>query len=171
MNLDKVCFKLGEKLPNRIIYRRGNEPYLTRHYIIRKFVRWLPSVYLHQFHESDEDQELHNHPWLWSLSIILAGSYREERLVGNSIKENILKPGMLNFIRSNDFHRVDLLSNNVWTLFISGPRLQECREKSWGFLNRYTKKFVYWPEHEARKKQLAKSNGTSKLNMNAILHS
>src|ERR1700692_2623605 len=54
-------------------------PYLTRIMFPRIFgVR----VYLHHFHRPDNDRHLHNHPWKWTKSFVLCGSYTEERLAG-----------------------------------------------------------------------------------------
>lgn len=153
MKSEKILRKIASKLPQRIITRRNDEPYLTRNYIMRWKNRFLPNVYLHRFHESDEDSELHNHPWVWSVSFILVGQYDEEYIDNAGIiRRRIMKPGNINFIRQNDFHRVDLLTDKVWTLFIAGPRIDKPRETSWGFWNRNTKEFVYWPEHDRRKK-------------------
>lgn len=150
MKVPEICEKIARtlRLEKRVIYRKGNEPYLTRYYILRKPRPWLPSIYLHCFHASDEDMELHNHPWSRSVSLILSGSYREEYRKGNEVRERVLSPGKLNYIRADDFHRVDLLSKNVWTLFISGSKVQE-----WGFWNRNTDEYVSWKEHERRKKE------------------
>ena len=153
MNIDEFCTKLVArfKLQKRVVYRRSKEPYLTRYYIFRKRFSWLPSLYLHCFHSSDEDMELHNHPWNNSISLILSGSYREEiRDKNDNIVTRILSPGNLNFIRAEDFHRVDLVTDKVWTLFLSGSKVQ-----SWGFWNRDTKEFIPWQIHESMKKKEA----------------
>jgi hypothetical protein len=54
--------------------RRANiDPYLTR-WTILEIAGW--SLKLHRFHRSDEDRDLHDHPWtFWSL--ILLGGYYE----------------------------------------------------------------------------------------------
>ncbi len=124
-----------EDLPHtRVIpdYMDG-EPYLTRVVFPRIFgVRPL----LHRFHRGDGDRALHNHPWTWSLSIILRGSYTEERLEGHVnmagkqvaiTKERRVR--WFNWLTHKDFHRVATLHGDVWTLFLSGPRRQD-----WGFL-------------------------------------
>jgi len=134
--------KFASRFPSRQIYRRDKSLYLTRHYIYRKPIKSLPSVYLHCFHASDEDLELHSHPWKFSLSLILSGSYKEEYRVGDVVKSRILKPGDFNFITNKKFHRVDLLTPTVWTLFVSGPKTDD-----WGFWDRYTKAFENWRVH------------------------
>jgi hypothetical protein len=159
---------VASKIPPRIIYdRAGHDPYLSRHYILgrprmpdgsspfdwdgapRMGVIW-PSdnnnigVYLHHFHRGDEDgPALHNHPWRWAISLILAGGYSEERRMRgtNRVVRRTVKPGSLNFIGPEDFHRVDLLpgQKDAWSLFIVGPKFT-----GWGFWNRHTGVFTPW---------------------------
>ena len=111
-----------------------------------KLVPWLPGAMLHHFVRSDEDRELHNHPWRWSLSVILAGGYVEERMVDGRVVLRRVTPGSINIIRDNDFHRVDLLEKDCWSLFITGPKTQ-----SWGFLHRITREFTPWHDFIARR--------------------
>jgi hypothetical protein len=149
--IENLCIKFASffNLNVREIYRRDNNKYLTRYYVFRKPFKWMPSVYLHCFHASDEDLELHNHDWNRSVSFILTGSYLEERLNSdNKIVTRILKPGMMNYIRAKDFHRVELQSDRVWTLFISGSK---AHGKGWGFIQRDTLKYVPWQEHVSQK--------------------
>lgn len=144
--IENLCISFATffRLNVREIYRRDNSKYLTRYYIFRKPFKWLPSVYLHCFHASDEDLELHNHDWKRSISFILTGSYLEERFVGNNIVTRILKSGMFNYIKADDFHRVELKSKRVWTLFISGSKVGA---SGWGFKSRDTFEFVPWQKH------------------------
>lgn len=149
----------------RIIWGRdGKTPYLGRFYINAEPLMpdgsnpWdangnlrpgyvipegvLPHVHVHHFYRSDDDGELHNHPWKWALSIVLAGGYSEERRTKDDhVERRLVKPFSINFITENTFHRVDLLDekNGAWSIFIAGPRTQ-----SWGFWNRVTKKFTSW---------------------------
>lgn len=121
------------------------KPYLHRFYI--KHNGRLPGIYLHHFHQSDPDRDLHNHPWRWSFSLILTGGYFEERLVEAGpyrkigpqmsaygyLKKTTLDrkaPGF-NYITGDTFHRVVLkdLKNGAWTIFCSGPEV-----KDWGFM-------------------------------------
>jgi hypothetical protein len=149
--------------PPRVIYDRlGVSPYLSRHYIVgrpkmpdgsapfdwdgapRSGIVWPSSslgICLHHFHRSDEAGELHNHPWRWAISFILAGGYREERRLRgtNRVIQRTVKPGSLNFIGAEDFHRIDLLQPDAWSLFIVGPRFSD-----WGFWNRETTRFTPW---------------------------
>lgn len=145
-SLAKALFEeVASKLPSFTIAPKGKE-YLTRYYLLLKD-RDLFNIYLHEFHRSDQDVGvkgfglLHNHPFRWSFSIILDGSYAEERRLENgNIIVRLLKPGMINFIRRKDFHRVDLIDGKVLTLFITGPRIKE-GESLWGFWDRVTKEY------------------------------
>jgi hypothetical protein len=134
----------------RVIYdREGGSPYLSRYYIFGsafddngKRVRrsWMPiSLFLHKFHRSDDDGALHSHPWRWSIALILRGGYSEERRVGDGVVRRLVRPFRFNFIRGTDYHRVDLLGESAWTLFLAGPKVS-----TWYFWDRVTKRRVGW---------------------------
>lgn len=120
----------------------GNSgPYLTRYKLLdlgKSFIR----VYVNQFHRSDEDREFHSHPWDWSLALILRGGYMEYR--PNEIFER--RPGTLNFIRHDTFHRVELLEGESWSLFIAGPE-----RFSWFFMDPETGERWPWRDFIRRK--------------------
>lgn len=108
-------------------------PYLTRILLPRVFgVRPM----IHRFHRPDGDRALHNHPWRWMLSVILRGSYSEERRLEpeeiNGTRASAVRTHTVrwfNWLTDRDFHRVtELHGPEVWTLFITGPRMQD-----WGF--------------------------------------
>lgn len=142
--MNESLIALASKLPCREI---GNEHGV---YLARYTLAELPDgghVYLHHFHRSDADRDLHNHPWAGS-SIILAGGYREERRVawgesGEAIERRTYLPGDVNTLDPDTFHRVDLLDPiaGCWTLFTTGARSQ-----SWGFWNRDTGILTPWRE-------------------------
>lgn len=134
---------LTERLPPpRVIYdRNGRSPYLSRWYLIGNPTREdRPfAIYLHKFHRGDDEPELHNHPWRWAVSLILSGGYVEERRVGSGVQAHVVLPGTINFIRANDFHRVDLRDQDAWTLFLVGPKIQD-----WGFWERVSGRYMPW---------------------------
>lgn len=140
-----------EKLPSRTI-TTGGSPYLTRWYLWPEGPRNaedegsdLPfAVFIHKFHRGDADRDLHNHPWDLSVAIVLAGGYREER--GDEIR--VVRPGTINVIRADDFHRVDLLNPEMgsWSLFVAGRKTG-----GWGFRDRTTGTFVPQREYLASK--------------------
>lgn len=120
-----LLYQLTNRLPARVI-NDGNAPYLERYYVGTVFgVRF----YLHQFVGSDPDRGLHDHPWPWAFSVILAGSYLEETRAGT-------KPvRWFNFLTGDSFHRVILKERYgrklpVWTLFAHRAK----KTKRWGFL-------------------------------------
>lgn len=112
--------------------------------------RWLLAerddgghCYLHRFVRSDEDPQLHDHPWPAD-ALILWGSYSEERRAigvngGYIVERREFHAGDTNTLTPDTFHRVDLITPEVWTLFNTGPK-----EKSWSFWDRDTLKLTPW---------------------------
>lgn len=141
----------GSKLPKTTIPLDDGNPYLTRHYL---YVRENFSIFLHKFHASDEPIIFHSHPFYWSFSIILYGSYLEFRSYKNNkvIKRKVVFPGYINYINSKIFHRVDLLSDCVWTLFFTGRNKFKAGEidkngkpaTDWYFWNSETNETKFW---------------------------
>jgi hypothetical protein len=140
----KFCLWLCKRLPHVTIYVPDpvtgiRAPYLTRYYLFGSDRKW-GNIFLHQFHDGDKGDELHNHPWKWSFGLALAGGYLEERRsLNDNIELKVVSPGTINFINNKIFHRVDLLEHDAWTLFFAGPR-----SKDWGFWNKQTKQYRDW---------------------------
>jgi len=140
-----------ERFRHRTIRDDDGSPYLTRWYLVRVFRRWVPGVFLHYFHRSDHDRELHNHPWKWAVAIILRGGYYEHRLERNKeTRVRYLPPISVNLLTPDTFHRVVLLDEKkgAWSLFIAGPKFRE-----WGFVDLESGKFESISEREARMAQ------------------
>jgi len=152
----------------RVIYdRAGERPYLSRYYLvgaphmpdgsepIDRFGNPKPEaifppgwgLYLHHFHRSDDDVALHNHPWTWARALILAGGYLEERRMRHPsatcdmVMPFLRRPGSWVRVDADDFHRVDLLERDSWSLFLAGPKVSE-----WFFWDRETGETVHWRE-------------------------
>lgn len=110
---------IGRRRPHRTIWNTDEvgrqTKYLTRYELFRV---GAVKVRLHQFHRGDEDDALHSHPWRWALSLMLVGGYIEERMT----RKHRVRPGAVNFIRDSDFHRVDLVDGEAWSLFVTGPK-------------------------------------------------
>jgi len=143
-----MIYKFLNKLQSRTIYRSDGSKYLTRYYIFRKpkKMKWLPSIYIHKFHSSDADSHtIHNHEWNFSFSIILKGSYQEEYrdMKTHEIKTRILSSGCFNFIPADKFHRIDLITPSVWTLFVSGSKSGQEKHR-WGFIDKATGEYTDW---------------------------
>ncbi len=152
----KACEALSKRLPARLITNDDGSPYLERFFVYRRKwgVKILPSVYLHRFHSSDEGRDLHNHPWRSSLSFVLAGGYREFRLMvddegmDQQVVEKLVKPFSFNWITSDDYHRVELLEADAWSLFFAGKRTQD-----WGFWLEKAQEHVPWKSYLAARRE------------------
>jgi hypothetical protein len=149
---------LRSLVTRRDIPRIGGKPYLVRYgrgeqsieqsQRDRESGRWR--VRLHRF-EGPDDAGHHNHPFKWSFSIPLWGSYTEEVLSfqdcndhqgwlsagGEALYEcphctwtvTTRRVRWINWIPLGKYHRiVKLHGRPVWTLFVMGPRVA-----SWGF--------------------------------------
>lgn len=124
----------------------GTTPYLTRVLFPRVF-GWR--VMLHHIHRTDSDRDMHNHPWDKAFSLILTGSYIEERLVsqlnipGWPVERGTRLVKWFNSLYKEDFHRISEINGPLWTLFIVGDRTGD----GWGFLDETTRKVIPWQEY------------------------
>jgi hypothetical protein len=119
------CESMARTIPVRRIEPQG-KPYLNRYFTGS---RYGPAVFLHHFLASDPNDQVHTHPWGWSLSLILVGGYREQRCSATgqlTVKD--YRPGDLNVLRAEDKHRIDLLEQDCWSLFLAGNFVN-----MWGF--------------------------------------
>lgn len=135
-------------------YPPGDDPYLMRVYLAPErssgsgLRSLLPRPYLHFFFRGDEDREVHNHPWVRSVSVILAGGYTEYRWnpITRKLDSRQLRPGDINVIRRDDFHRVELSEpgRGCWTLFTTSRRAEPRSTHDWHFLDTETGKLTPW---------------------------
>jgi hypothetical protein len=138
---------VAARFPKKVIPRPDGEPYLVRYYLLGREDRPY-NLFLHLFVSGDAEPELHSHPWETSVSLILTGGYIEERRFGSRVVTRPVLPFSLNFIKGEDYHRVDLLKDRAWTLFFAmKPR------RTWYFWDRNTKKLTWWLEHINRRPQ------------------
>lgn len=130
--LARLLFRFTATRRCRLIHRGQGERYLERYWLGR-FCGI--TAYLHRFVARDADEWVHDHPWRWSVAIILTGGYLEERLrwfdprTGWAKHVRWMRASRINVIRGGDFHRILEAHPETWTLFIHGPRV-----KGWGFL-------------------------------------
>ena len=88
------------------------------------------AIYIHQILRSDEELDMHDHPWKFT-SVILSGSY----------EETVTSPPYFDTTRwfrhyqgdvvehaAEEAHRLRLTSKEVWTLVITSGRKRE-----WGY--------------------------------------
>lgn len=141
--------KIVTKLPFRTITGPDGDPYLTRWYVWPSGPRTAEdkvtpaapfAIFIHFFHRGDKDRDLHNHPWDTSVAVVLKGGYIEEREDGFKTH----RPGSVNVIRKDDYHRVELLypKQGSWSLFIAGTNVG-----SWGFRDSRTGVHIPWREY------------------------
>lgn len=138
-------------LVDRIIARAERTPYehlagyMDRYWLVKPS-RWTlgMGVRVQQILRSDNDRDLHTHPW-WNVSLILRGTYWEVMPgqlgepgvhVGGYV--NLSEPfrlaqrkaGDLVFRRARHRHKLMLLRGPVWTMFIHG---REQNGGDWGY--------------------------------------
>lgn len=112
-----------------------NDPTYHRYFVFRRN-RWL-NFYLHCFHHDDEEH-LHDHR-AFNISILLQGSYFEERFLWSPVEGYALPPTdrrtvrrlMVRFPSTPHrvvLHRVQGRPVPVWSLFIKLPDVRD-----WGF--------------------------------------
>lgn len=127
-----------------IVDQTTGDPYMTRILFPRVF-GFRPM--LHHIHRPDYDRDLHDHPWAWCVSLILRGSYDEERPAdchhADCMRTVERRVRWTNYITRGTWHRITELHGNVWTLFIAGPRVQK-----WGF-RRWDPGYEAWEKVEA----------------------
>ena len=128
----RLLRRFASLFPCREIRDLNGTLYLQRFRIVGDMMgrhAWFPlTVYLHRFERPDHDRHLHNHPWPWAVSLVLAGGYDEVRQGDQGKHVRCLRAGDWNLLRANTFHTVAKLKGETWTLFIVGRKVQ-----SWGF--------------------------------------
>lgn len=128
--------RLLNLIPHTTIDGHGS-PYLTRYYLLGR--DWnFGGVFLHHFHRSDLEAELHSHPWPWGISFILAGGYTQQSCdvkTPQNVRIDEFEPGSINVIRNGVYHKVTLHDerDGCWSIFVVGRREQE-----WDFLDTTT---------------------------------
>jgi len=102
--------------------------YLHRWHLIPKNKYF--NIFLHRVLKSDDVRAVHDHPW-WSLSFLIKGTL-DERYRCPACGKNTLKrtaPRFWPVFRKASFaHRLVLVSDEAWTIFITGRRRHD-----WGF--------------------------------------
>lgn len=123
---------------------QGGKPYLTRWPLLGgdgvKRAPWplgksKRNVFVHWIRASD-GPAVHNHPYTWCWSFLLWGKYLETRRprkidgITKFIEERVVGAGQINYISSEVFHTLKLVTPSVWSIFTTGPK----HGLGWGFL-------------------------------------
>lgn len=118
--------KISQRSPDFVVGHDGDD-YLHRWYVIPR--NKILNIYLHRFLRSDQDEQLHDHPWLFNASVMLDGEYVEETVANGGVHHKVLrKAGQWKLRFGPAPHRVELPSGDCWTLFVTGPVY-----RTWGF--------------------------------------
>ncbi len=152
LDLRPELAEIAAPLPCHTIDGRAGDVYLRR-YGVAELAAGGGRIYLHNILRSDEDQELHGHPWP-AHCYILAGGYREERriaeprsLTGYRVSTLLRESGSINILEPDTYHRVDLLEADAWSLCITGPKIVVADgEATWSFWDRETGTTTPWRE-------------------------
>lgn len=124
-----------------VVIGEPDNVYLRRWWVIPR--NRVFNVYLHRFSRSDDDRALHDHPWLFNLSVLLSGTYVEHTIDAGGIhRERALRAGQARFRFGGAPHRIELRHGEVWTLFITGPVVRH-----WGF--HCPRGWVHWSDFTA----------------------
>lgn len=92
------------------------------------------TIRLHHWHQGDDQRAAHDHPWA-NATTVLAGHLVEH--AGGVATE--LTPGCVVVRRAEQAHRLELVSADAWTLFVTGPITRR-----WGFHT--TDGWVHWQD-------------------------
>ncbi len=118
--IDRILMRIFSFI---VIDSEENGPYMVRYKVFR--CPWF-KIFLHHILRSDEDLELHDHPWNF-VSLILWEGYQEilQRHVEPSIRR--VRGGDVIRHRATDAHRL-ILERPAWTLVcVTG------KKRTWGF--------------------------------------
>lgn len=126
-----------------VVFEEG-APYLARFYLPSE--SGGVSRYAHYFFRSDAEGWFHNHPWREARCLIVTGGYREEVLFEGQVTSREYRPGEVNVIKPDIFHRVVLLGLGAWTLVEA-----EGNSEEWGFI-REGSCYERWDDRNGRVK-------------------
>ncbi|MBX4004293.1 hypothetical protein DEE38_24385 [Ralstonia pickettii] len=131
----RILLAYSNTRPVKVISDNGRR-YLERYFVCSVFGM---RVYLHRFVGSDPDRGLHDHPWAWAASIVLAGWYREVR------RRGLREVRWFNSLEGDTFHRIIKPEGmaDVWTLFFH----KAGDVKPWGFMRYLGHGQALWSEY------------------------
>lgn len=109
---------------------------------------------IHHIWRDDADPHFHNHPWQWAKFLIVSGGYLEAREEGERVRLTMMRPGDVNHLTADTYHRVTEVQPGTMTLGILGPRTQ-----GWGF--KVDGALVPFKEYFARRGHIAETGSLS----------
>jgi hypothetical protein len=124
--------KLLSKLINSLllvkeIKSKQGEVHFRRYRLLQ--TPWF-AIYIHHILISDQDKDMHDHPWNFT-SVILEGAYREVSSYPSNFDKIYVRDyysGDVIEHQAQDAHKITLVSDEVWTLVFTSGRVRE-----WGY--------------------------------------
>ena len=113
--------------------RHGDELHMRRHFVTNSKQM---SIRFHHIVRSDDDRDLHDHPWDYA-SLLIDGTLIE---VTPDDTVEYTAPALI-VHRAEDLHRIVLPAGPVWTYVTTGPLVRK-----WGFLTE--RGWVPWDQYE-----------------------
>jgi hypothetical protein len=107
-------------LHRSVIVHADGAPYLERYHLVDTS---HVQVRIHHWLSGDDERAPHDHPWA-NTTLVLTGTLIEHTETGGYA----LGPGSVVTRHPTDPHRVELVSDDAWTLFVTGPIVRD-----WGF--------------------------------------
>jgi hypothetical protein len=136
-SIDRLIARLTRRPPDFLI-GGAERPYIRRWWLIPR--NRIFNVYLHHFLRSDDDRALHDHPWLFNLSVMLRGAYTEQTIAAGGVTvDAIRRAGQCKLRLGPAPHRLELHEGQCWTLFVTGPVVRQ-----WGF--HCPRGWVHWKD-------------------------
>lgn len=134
-----IVAKLAIWFPSRyrLIPRAQDGEPLLRQF---KIFSWC---YLQSFVTGEVWDWFHRHRWQRMISIVLSGSFKEERYPGTIFV--VHKAPSIYTMDRTVIHRLAAVKARTWTLFLMlGPRVRYDGTPDWGYYPRPFVKFVSW---------------------------
>lgn len=107
-------------LSRSVIVHEDDRPYLERYHVVETS---HIQIRIHHWLSSDDQRAPHDHPWA-NATTVLDGQLLEHTDHGAFA----LGPGSVVTRRPTDPHRIELVTPEAWTLFVTGPIVRR-----WGF--------------------------------------
>lgn len=137
--LTKAIRAIGLTMPDEIIEAAKRTPYssigdyMERYTLFRTNDVW---VRVHHILRSDQDRDLHDHPWDY-VTLLLRGGYTEVTPDG----QRFYGAGSVLARRAEALHRLIVPEGETcWTLFMTGPKIRE-----WGFQTEFG--WMHWKDY------------------------
>lgn len=129
---------MDTRLHRKVQIRLNESLYCDKEVYLKRWRIETPwfSIRLHHWFHSDDNRNMHDHPWNF-YTLILKGSYLDESKYG----AERVKAGRIYYRPATHAHWVHLDKSRVWSLILTGPKIRR-----WGFWvgKKWTVSFRYF---------------------------